>query len=75
MYVLSNYNVALSYQVQGLSRQVEEIRNRKEMIQKVETKRTIFHELLDSKLPVGELTPDRLRDEAFSLVTAGSGTT
>lgn len=53
VYVLSNYNVALSYQVQGLSRQVEEIRNRKEMIQKVETKRTIFHELLDSKLPVG----------------------
>ncbi|KAJ5438316.1 benzoate 4-monooxygenase cytochrome P450 [Penicillium daleae] len=59
----------------GLSRQVEEIRNRKEMIQKVETKRTIFHELLGSKLPVAELTPDRLRDEAFSLVTAGSGTT
>lgn len=37
--------------------------------------RTVFHELLESKLPPKELERDRLRDEAFSLVTAGSGTT
>ncbi|KAL4938902.1 hypothetical protein BDV06DRAFT_214721 [Aspergillus oleicola] len=37
--------------------------------------RTVFHELLTSKLPPQELARDRLRDEAFGLVTAGSGTT
>ncbi|APA10778.1 hypothetical protein sscle_07g055480 [Sclerotinia sclerotiorum 1980 UF-70] len=59
-----------------LSRQVETIRDehRKYQIEKV-VDRTVFHELLESKLPPKELERDRLRDEAFSLVTAGSGTT
>ncbi|EDO01120.1 hypothetical protein SS1G_03594 [Sclerotinia sclerotiorum 1980 UF-70] len=62
--------------VQDLSRQVETIRDehRKYQIEKV-VDRTVFHELLESKLPPKELERDRLRDEAFSLVTAGSGTT
>ncbi|CAD6444312.1 acda6855-de0c-418b-9ce5-107134f7e3bb [Sclerotinia trifoliorum] len=59
-----------------LSRQVEAIRDEhgKSQIGKGVDK-TVFHELLESKLPPKELERDRLRDEAFSLVTAGSGTT
>ncbi|GAB1191084.1 hypothetical protein APSETT444_000253 [Aspergillus pseudonomiae] len=58
-----------------LSRQVEAIRNDEDTTYKNASHRTVFHELLDSKLPPVELRRDRLRDEAFSLVTAGSGTT
>ena len=36
--------------------------------------RTVFHELFGSKLPAEELRRDRMRDEAFTLVNAGSGT-
>lgn len=35
----------------------------------------MFHDLLDSGLPSKELERDRLRDEALSIVTAGSDTT
>ncbi|KAE8139946.1 cytochrome P450 [Aspergillus pseudotamarii] len=56
-----------------LSRQVEAIRLDENTAYKKAVHRTVFHELLDSKLPPAELQRDRLRDEAFSLVTAGSG--
>ncbi|KAE8358081.1 cytochrome P450 [Aspergillus caelatus] len=58
-----------------LSRQVEAIRHDEDTAYKKAGHRTVFHELLDSKLPPAELQRNRLRDEAFSLVTAGSGTT
>lgn len=60
---------------QELSHQVEAIRNGQDTAYRTATHRTVFHELLDSKLPADELKPARLRDEAFSLVTAGSDTT
>ncbi|KAJ6150673.1 benzoate 4-monooxygenase cytochrome P450 [Penicillium chermesinum] len=60
---------------QDLSRQVEAIRNGENTAHEKASHRTVFHELLDSKLPPEELQKNRLRDEAFSLVTAGSGTT
>ncbi|PGH30872.1 hypothetical protein GX50_06373 [[Emmonsia] crescens] len=58
-----------------LSRQVESIRNGKDKSHENARHRTMFHELLGSKLPPDELRPDRIRDEAFSMVTAGSTTT
>ncbi|KAJ5625096.1 benzoate 4-monooxygenase cytochrome P450 [Penicillium lagena] len=58
-----------------LSRQVEAIRHGEDTAHEKAGHRTVFHELLNSKLPPDELRRDRLRDEAFSLVTAGSGTT
>ncbi|KAJ5672267.1 benzoate 4-monooxygenase cytochrome P450 [Penicillium longicatenatum] len=60
---------------QSLSQQVEAIRHGENTAYKKADHRTVFHELLDSDLPEEELQRDRLRDEAFSLVTAGSGTT
>ncbi|PYI33457.1 putative benzoate 4-monooxygenase cytochrome P450 [Aspergillus indologenus CBS 114.80] len=58
-----------------LSRQVEAIRGGQDRSHEGAGHRTVFHELLESKLPPDELKPDRLRDEAFSVMTAGSGTT
>ncbi|RAK99186.1 cytochrome P450 [Aspergillus ibericus CBS 121593] len=58
-----------------LSRQVEAIRHGHDKSYEKVYHRTVFHELLESKLPANELKRDRLRDEAFSLITAGSGTT
>ncbi|KAE8415948.1 putative benzoate 4-monooxygenase cytochrome P450 [Aspergillus pseudocaelatus] len=58
-----------------LPRQVEAIRHDEDTAYKKAGHRTVFHELLDSKLPPAELQRNRRRDEAFSLVTAGSGTT
>ncbi|PLB48688.1 putative benzoate 4-monooxygenase cytochrome P450 [Aspergillus steynii IBT 23096] len=58
-----------------LSRQVEAIRSGQDTAYQHTDHRTVFHELLDSKLPASELKKDRLRDEAFSLMTAGSVTT
>jgi hypothetical protein len=60
---------------QDLSRQVEAIRHGLDKGYEKAVHRTVFHELLESKLPQNELKRDRLRDEAFGLVTAGSGTT
>lgn len=60
---------------QELSHQVEAIRHGQDTAHRTAAHRTVFHELLDSKLPADELKPERLRDEAFSLVTAGSDTT
>ncbi|KAA8651302.1 cytochrome P450 [Aspergillus tanneri] len=56
-------------------RRVEAIRHGQDKSYETATHRTVFHELLESKLPPNELKRDRLRDEAFSLMTAGSGTT
>lgn len=61
--------------VQDLSLQVEAIRHGQDKSHETATHRTVLHELLESKLPPHELNRDRLRDEAFSLMTAGSGTT
>ncbi|GAD97354.1 benzoate 4-monooxygenase cytochrome P450, putative [Paecilomyces variotii No. 5] len=58
-----------------LSTQVEAIRNGENRSYEKVGHRTVFHELLESKLPPEELERDRLRDEAFGLVTAGSDTT
>lgn len=65
----------MAYPGQDLSRQVEAIRHGQDKSYEAATHRTVFHELLESKLPPNELKRDRLRDEAFSLITAGSGTT
>ncbi|KAL4891672.1 FRG1-like family-domain-containing protein [Aspergillus ambiguus] len=54
-----------------LSRQVA-IRHERDRSHEHAGHRTVFHELLESKLPPRELQPARLRDEAFSLVTAGT---
>ncbi|RAO70228.1 uncharacterized protein BHQ10_006240 [Talaromyces amestolkiae] len=58
-----------------LSHQVEAIRNGQDTAHQTAAHWTVFHELLNSKLPADELRPARLRDEAFSLITAGSDTT
>ncbi|RDW93800.1 cytochrome P450 [Aspergillus mulundensis] len=58
-----------------LSRQVEAIRLGEDKSYEQADHRTVFHELLESDLPPLELERDRVRDEAFQLVTAGSGTT
>lgn len=58
----------------ALSKQVEAIRHDEDTSYQQASHRTVFHELLSSKLPPKELERNRLRDEAFSLVTAGSGT-
>ena len=63
-----------SCSMQGLARQVEDIRHCHDLSYEKSGHRTIFHDLLDSKLPPSEMRRDRLRDEAFSLITAGSGT-
>lgn len=61
---------------QSLARQVEDIRDGRDKAHEAAGHRTIFHEILgNSKLPPQELQSDRLRDEAFTLMTAGSGTT
>ncbi|KAJ5884198.1 benzoate 4-monooxygenase cytochrome P450 [Penicillium tannophilum] len=59
----------------ALSRQIEAIRSGEDTAHEQASHRTVFHELLESKLPPEERKRDRLRDEAVSLVTAGSGTT
>ncbi|KAL4979754.1 putative benzoate 4-monooxygenase cytochrome P450 [Aspergillus desertorum] len=58
-----------------LSRQVEAIRHGEDKAYQHADHRTVFHELLESDLPPQELKRDRVRDEAFQLITAGSGTT
>ncbi|KAJ5532796.1 benzoate 4-monooxygenase cytochrome P450 [Penicillium frequentans] len=56
-------------------RRIEAIRSGEDTAHEKASHRTVFHELLESKLPPEERQRDRLRDEALSLVTAGSGTT
>ncbi|KAF5877740.1 putative cytochrome p450 protein [Botrytis fragariae] len=59
-----------------LSKQVESIRHEHEVPKSRKlVDKAVFHELLESKLQLQEMERDRLRDEALSLVTAGSGTT
>ena len=55
--------------------QVEAIRSGKDMSTQKSSHAIIFPSLLESKLPAAEKSIERLRDEAFSLVTAGSITT
>ncbi|CAF9929306.1 MAG: hypothetical protein GOMPHAMPRED_005365 [Gomphillus americanus] len=58
-----------------LSRQIEAIRNGDNEAYKESAHRTIFHEILSNeKLPPSELAPNRIRDEAWTLMVAGSGT-
>ncbi|KAH8433185.1 uncharacterized protein LDX57_010818 [Aspergillus melleus] len=57
-----------------LSRQVEAIRSGRDKAYEQADHRTVFHELFNSKLPAEELRRDRMRDEAFTLINAGSGT-
>lgn len=60
---------------EALAHQIEAIRNGQDHSFKESGHRTILHDLLESNLPPQEKARNRLRDEAFSLVTAGSGTT
>ena len=55
-----------------LGNQVEAIRNGQEQSHETSGHPTIFHDLLSADLPTEEKAPTRLRDEAFSVVTAGS---
>ncbi|KAI9667579.1 MAG: hypothetical protein M1821_000395 [Bathelium mastoideum] len=60
---------------EALANQIETIRDGKDTAAAKSGHKTIFHDLLASDLPQQEKSRNRLRDEAFSLVTAGSGTT
>ncbi|KAI9702616.1 MAG: hypothetical protein M1820_006122 [Bogoriella megaspora] len=60
---------------EALAHQIEAIRDGQDHSFKTSGHRTILHDLLESDLPKQEKSRNRLRDEAFSLVTAGSGTT
>ena len=60
---------------EALSKQVEAIRSGEDQSYEKSGHKTIFHSLLESNLPTQEKGRERLRDEAFSLVTAGSETT
>ncbi|PWY82160.1 putative benzoate 4-monooxygenase cytochrome P450 [Aspergillus heteromorphus CBS 117.55] len=60
---------------QDISLLVEAIRHSRDKSHEKTRHNTVIHDLLQSKLPPPELERDRLRDEVFSLVTAGSGTT
>ncbi|KAJ5815706.1 benzoate 4-monooxygenase cytochrome P450 [Penicillium riverlandense] len=59
----------------ALSKQIEAIRSGQDDSYKHAKHRTIFHDLLQSKLPPKELETDRLKDEAFILVGAGADST
>ncbi len=61
--------------VQKLSVQVENIRSGTDTAYKDSGHATIFHSLLESNLPDPEKGRDRLRDEGFNLIAAGSLTT
>ncbi|KAJ5738022.1 benzoate 4-monooxygenase cytochrome P450 [Penicillium malachiteum] len=65
----------ITYSLPALAKQVEAIRHGEDTSHKDVSHRTVIHELLNSKSPPQELKRDRIRDEAFSLVSAGSGTT
>ncbi|KAL4886900.1 putative benzoate 4-monooxygenase cytochrome P450 [Aspergillus karnatakaensis] len=59
----------------GLGHQIDAIRHGKDKSYDGIGHRTVLHELLSSSLPSEERKTPRLRDEAFTLVVAGSGTT
>ncbi|KAJ0425639.1 putative benzoate 4-monooxygenase cytochrome P450 [Aspergillus carlsbadensis] len=60
---------------EDLGRQVDAIRHGRDKAYEGIGHRTVLHELLSSSLPPDEVKTPRLRDEAFSLMVAGSGTT
>ncbi|KAL9092259.1 MAG: hypothetical protein Q9165_004433 [Trypethelium subeluteriae] len=60
---------------ESLASQIEAIRSGKDTAAATSGHKTILHDLLASALPPQEKGRNRLRDEAFSLVTAGSSTT
>ncbi|KAL2831877.1 putative benzoate 4-monooxygenase cytochrome P450 [Aspergillus pseudoustus] len=60
---------------QDLGRQIDDIRHGRDKAHEGIGHRTVLHELVGSALPPAELKTPRLRDEAFSLMVAGSGTT
>ncbi|KAL2807885.1 putative benzoate 4-monooxygenase cytochrome P450 [Aspergillus granulosus] len=60
---------------QDLGRQIDDIRHGKDKAYEGIGHRTVLHELLSSSLPPAELKTPRLRDEAFTLMVAGAGTT
>ncbi|KAL3452060.1 putative benzoate 4-monooxygenase cytochrome P450 [Aspergillus insuetus] len=60
---------------EDLGRQIDAIRHGRDKAYEGIGHRTVLHELLSSSLPPAELKTPRLRDEAFSLMVAGSGTT
>ncbi|CAG8974306.1 hypothetical protein HYALB_00011976 [Hymenoscyphus albidus] len=64
----------MAHEVYKLANQVEDIRQKRDESYLNSGHRTVFHDLLLSKLPQAEKSQSRLCDEAFSLVTAGSGT-
>ncbi|CAG8961502.1 hypothetical protein HYFRA_00013853 [Hymenoscyphus fraxineus] len=66
--------MASLYSLPKLARQVEDIREEKDLSHLTSGHRTVFHDLIQSSLSPAEKSPSRLRDEAFSLITAGSGT-
>ncbi|KAJ5738047.1 benzoate 4-monooxygenase cytochrome P450 [Penicillium malachiteum] len=72
--ILSPKTVNLLNARRALANQTEAIRNGKDTSYEKASHKTVIHELLNSKLPPRELERDRIRDEAFSLISAGSGT-
>ena len=62
-------------QREALASQIETVRDGKDTTVAQSGHKTILHDLIASDLPEQEKSRNRLRDEAFSLVTAGSETT
>ncbi|KAL9616019.1 MAG: hypothetical protein Q9160_009065 [Pyrenula sp. 1 TL-2023] len=60
---------------QMLSEQIEAICSQKKTSYEGLGRRTMFHTLIESKLPPPEKERDRMRDEAFGVVAAGADTT
>lgn len=60
---------------QGMSEQIEDIRSGRNKTDSNSSHSTIFHDILDSKLPDHKKTTERLTDEAPLLIGAGTETT
>lgn len=59
---------------QGFYQQVKDIASEKDLAHKDVDHPTVFHELLNSKLPARDKSFERLSDEALSVVGAGGET-
>jgi len=64
-----------NFQSQAISEQITMIKQQKEKSTWTSTHQTIFHEILDSKLPAHEKTASRLASEGRIILQAGTLTT
>jgi cytochrome P450 len=71
---IANFKSLLTLTLQDLRKQIKLVMNRKEKGAEQPSHKTIFHDILDSKLPREEITLKRLQDEALVVVSAGTHT-